>query len=74
MANENESELIKSMNRYIETLEARDAERVERITELEKRCQEYREHLQELAAQLSACQAQNKTPSAGNRERNMEAG
>jgi len=37
--------LIESLTRYIETLEGRDKERVIRIDELERECNELRKHL-----------------------------
>jgi len=42
---ESDAALIESLNRYIEALEGRDKERVIRIGELERECNELRKHL-----------------------------
>ena len=44
-ATESDTNLMKSLNRYIGALEGRDKERVKRINELERECNELREHL-----------------------------
>jgi len=54
--------LIESLNRYIETLEGRDKERLERIDELERACEESMNYITELREHLSGITPQKAEP------------
>jgi len=50
---ESDAALIESLNRFIETLESRDKERINRINNLEEQCREHVKTIRELKERLS---------------------